>query len=324
MTDSSSHSHAPRSAASPCPSSVSCGPSRWSSRGSRPHRRSGAAAERRGDAGRSAGRIVRRRASSRTLAPRSRCGTEIAGLLERVTVKEKEAVRRGQAPGRAARRRRAGRDRRGARPRRRGRGRHPPRRERHPDRLLAADRPGGRAAQPSSSARSATSPQPQARRATAEAAIVRLEAKLAKSRIVAPLDGVVLSRGVDPGETVEAGAPLFSLGDLSRTRIEAEIDEFDAGRVRLGAAVTVTAEGLDGQSWQGQVEEIPDQVVPRRTRPQDPGRPSDTRVLLVKIALAGPTPLRLGQRVEIVIGGQVAVAARAADSPVASPREPGR
>ena len=44
-------------------------------------------------------------------------------------------------------------------------------------------------------------------------------------------------------------------------------------------------------------------MVPRRLKPQDPCRPSDTRALLVKIALAETTPLKLGQRVEVTIGG---------------------
>ena len=61
------------------------------------------------------------------------------------------------------------------------------------------------------------------------------------------------------------------------------------------------AEGYDGKAWRGKVEEIPDSVVGRRLKPQDPGKPEDTRVLLVKIALLEPTPLKLGQRVEIRI-----------------------
>ena len=65
--------------------------------------------------------------------------------------------------------------------------------------------------------------------------------------------------------------------------------------------VRVTAEGYDGKVWQGRVEEIPDAVVGRRLKPQDPGKPEDTRVLLVKVALLEPTPLKLGQRVEIRI-----------------------
>lgn len=140
-----------------------------------------------------------------------------------------------------------------------------------------------------------------ARRQTAEASVERLEAVLAKTRIVAPIRGTVVTRFADAGERIEAGTPLVTIANLEKTRVEAEVDEFDAGRVELGAAVEVTAEGFTGQSWKGTVEEIPDAVLPRRLRPQDPGRPSDTRVLLVKVALAEPTPLKLGQRVEIAM-----------------------
>jgi HlyD family secretion protein len=59
--------------------------------------------------------------------------------------------------------------------------------------------------------------------------------------------------------------------------------------------------GYDGKSWRGRVEEIPDAVVGRKLEPQDPCKPEDTRVLLAKIALLEPTPLKLGQRVEIRI-----------------------
>jgi hypothetical protein len=63
--------------------------------------------------------------------------------------------------------------------------------------------------------------------------------------------------------------------------------------------VSIVAEGFPGASWRGLVEEIPDTVVGRRLRPEDPGRPIDSRVLPVKIAFGEPTPLKLGQRVEV-------------------------
>jgi HlyD family secretion protein len=140
-----------------------------------------------------------------------------------------------------------------------------------------------------------------ARRATAAATADRLAAVLAKTRIVAPIDGVVVARQAQAGETLEAGKPIVTIADLSRVRVEAELDEFDSGRVRLDDSVRVTAEGYDGKAWMGRVEEIPDSVVGRRLKPQDPGKPEDTRVLLVKVALLEPTPLKLGQRVEIRI-----------------------
>ncbi len=142
-----------------------------------------------------------------------------------------------------------------------------------------------------------------ARRASAAAEVRRLEALVEKTIITAPIDGVVISRDVQAGETIATGDPIVTIADLGKTRVEAEVDEFDAARMRLGAAASVKAEGFD-REWRGAIEEIPDSVVNRRLKPQDPSKPIDTRVLLVKIAFAEPTPLRLGQRVEVRIDGR--------------------
>ncbi|MCC6752115.1 MAG: efflux RND transporter periplasmic adaptor subunit [Deltaproteobacteria bacterium] len=127
----------------------------------------------------------------------------------------------------------------------------------------------------------------------------RLVVALSRTRVLAPIDGVVTARFAQAGETIGPGTRLVTIADLSRTRVEAEVDEFDALRVRPGASVRISVEGLDGQAFAGRVEEIPDAVSGRRLKPQDPGRPADTRVLLVKVALLGKTPLKLGQRVEL-------------------------
>ena len=79
------------------------------------------------------------------------------------------------------------------------------------------------------------------------------------------------------------------------------MNEFDAGKVAVGSRAYVTAEGYVGKRWRAKVEEIPDVVVSRHLRPEDPGRPTDTGVLLVKLVLMDPAPLRLGQRVEMRI-----------------------
>jgi len=139
-----------------------------------------------------------------------------------------------------------------------------------------------------------------ARRASAAAEVRRLEALIQKTIITAPIDGVVVERAVHAGETVESGDTLVTIADLRKTRVEAEVDEFDAARVRLGASVTVAAEGYE-HPWRATIEEIPDSVVNRRLKPQDPSKPIDTRVLLVKVAFAENTPLKLGQRVEVRI-----------------------
>ncbi|HUP59339.1 MAG TPA: efflux RND transporter periplasmic adaptor subunit [Thermoanaerobaculia bacterium] len=139
-----------------------------------------------------------------------------------------------------------------------------------------------------------------ARRASAAAEVRRLEALVQKTIVTAPIDGVVVERSVHAGETIDAGDPVVTIANLKRIRVEAEVDEFDAARVRAGAPVAVLAEGFD-RRWRGTIEEIPDTVVNRRLKPQDPSKPIDTRVLLVKVAFAEATPLKLGQRVEVRI-----------------------
>jgi HlyD family secretion protein len=133
------------------------------------------------------------------------------------------------------------------------------------------------------------------------AGATRISASIAKAKIVAPIDGTVTQRFADAGEMVSAGAPIVTIADLSNLRVEAEVGEFDTGRVRLGAEVTIHAEGYEPR-WRGKVSEIPDRVVPRSLKPLDPSRPVDTRVLIVKVDLSEPVPLKLGQRVEVEVG----------------------
>lgn len=139
-----------------------------------------------------------------------------------------------------------------------------------------------------------------ARRARARAEVERLKALIAKTIIVAPIGGTVIARDVHAGETIDAGASLVTIANLEKTRVEAEVDEYDSSRVALGSVVTLRAEGYD-ENWKGRIEEIPDSMISRRLKPQDPSKPIDTRVLLVKVALDGKTPLKLGQRVEVEI-----------------------
>jgi len=140
-----------------------------------------------------------------------------------------------------------------------------------------------------------------ARVETARAAVARGEAQLRETRIVAPIAGTVTARHAQAGEMLEIGKRVVTLADLGRLRIEAEADEADAASLALGAPVQIRADGFPGRSWTGRVEEIPESVTLRRLKPQDPGRPTDTRVLAVKVAFAEPTPLKLGTTVELRI-----------------------
>ena len=69
----------------------------------------------------------------------------------------------------------------------------------------------------------------------------------------------------------------------------------------IGAEVEIRADGFPGRSFRGRVEEIPGNVTLRRIKPQDPARPTDVRVLAVKVAFAEKTPLKLGTTVDLVV-----------------------
>src|SRR2546426_9215621 len=83
---------------------------------------------------------------------------------------------------------------------------------------------------------------------------------LAHPTIYAPVDGVVISRQVDVGQTVAASlsAPtLFTIAqDLTRMQVETSVDEADIGRVRLDGPATFTVDAFPGETFTGRVVQI--------------------------------------------------------------------
>lgn len=78
--------------------------------------------------------------------------------------------------------------------------------------------------------------------------------------IKSPIDGVVLERSVDVGQTVAASmsAPtLFVLAkDLSKMRVMADVDEADIGQVKAGQKVTFTVDAFQDETFSGKVESV--------------------------------------------------------------------
>jgi HlyD family secretion protein len=81
-----------------------------------------------------------------------------------------------------------------------------------------------------------------------------------KSKILSPVDGIVLKRAVEPGQTVASSlqAPvLFTLAeDLKHMQLEANIDEADIGSVETGQKATFTVDAFSGRSFPAQIETI--------------------------------------------------------------------
>jgi HlyD family secretion protein len=83
---------------------------------------------------------------------------------------------------------------------------------------------------------------------------------LAYTKIYSPIDGIVIDRAVDPGQTVASSfaAPiLFVIArDLSAMQVLADIDEADVGKVREGMAALVRVDAFPDQSFAGTVTQI--------------------------------------------------------------------
>ena len=96
--------------------------------------------------------------------------------------------------------------------------------------------------------------------AQSAAAVQQARVDLGHSVIRAPIDGVVVARNVDVGQTVAASlqAPtLFVIAnDLSRMQVNASIDEADIGRVRPGLDVTFHVDAYPNETFTGRVEQV--------------------------------------------------------------------
>jgi RND family efflux transporter MFP subunit len=106
--------------------------------------------------------------------------------------------------------------------------------------------------------------------------------------VVAPIDGVVTTREANPGLNVEAGAPLFTVVDLSSVWAVGSVFEQDAGALHEGRAATVRVPGMD--DVKGVVTYI------------DPRVSADTRATRVRVELPNPhRALRLGMYADIFV-----------------------
>jgi len=93
-----------------------------------------------------------------------------------------------------------------------------------------------------------------------DAALRQAQVDLDHTTILAPVDGVVVSRQVDVGQTVAASlqAPiLFTIAqDLTRMQVETSVDEADIGRIKLDDRASFTVDAFPGETFVGSVTQI--------------------------------------------------------------------
>ena len=123
----------------------------------------------------------------------------------------------------------------------------------------------------------------------AQASVELYARQLEDHTIASPLDGIVMKRNVEPGETVAANTVLFEVDSTARKRIAADVDERDIAGVRMGAPLAAHADGFPDKVFEARVTNI--------------GRQGDasSRTFRVEADLPMDTFLMIGMTVDVDI-----------------------
>ena len=95
---------------------------------------------------------------------------------------------------------------------------------------------------------------------TAKSDLQRTQVNLSYSRIYSPIDGIVLSKSVEQGQTVASSfstPTIFTIANnLLQMQVEADVDEADIGQVKEGQVVTFTVDAYPNDIFSGTVKQI--------------------------------------------------------------------
>lgn len=133
----------------------------------------------------------------------------------------------------------------------------------------------------------------------AEARLNTLETQLKKVTVYAPMDGVILTRNIEPGEFVQPGAVAFSLANLDDLTITVYVPEDQYGKISLGQEAAVTVDSFSNETFDAVVVHIADQAefTPRNVQTVE-GRSST--VYAIKLMVTdGEGKLKIGMPADV-------------------------
>ncbi len=100
----------------------------------------------------------------------------------------------------------------------------------------------------------------QANVAQRDAALSQARIDLQRTKITSPVNGIVIKRAIEKGQTVAASLQspeLFVIAqNLSDMQVDASIDEADVSRIRMGQRATFTVDAFPGQTFEGEVRQV--------------------------------------------------------------------
>lgn len=134
----------------------------------------------------------------------------------------------------------------------------------------------------------------------AQANLDLLDTQIAKLTIYAPMDGMVLTRSVEPGEFVQPGAVTIALADLNTITITVYVPEDRYGKISLGQQAQVTVDSFPGETFTAEVVQIADQAefTPRNIQTVE-GRSSTVYAIELKVT-DSEGKLKIGMPADVV------------------------
>ncbi|MBM4427614.1 MAG: HlyD family efflux transporter periplasmic adaptor subunit [Chloroflexi bacterium] len=135
--------------------------------------------------------------------------------------------------------------------------------------------------------------------AQAEASLALVEAQIAKLTVNAPMDGVILTRNVEPGEFIQPGAVALKLADLNNLTITVYVPEDRYGEIMLGQIAEVTVDSFPNEIFTAVVIHISDKAefTPRNVQTVE-GRSSTVYAIKLKVENAGGK-LKIGMPADV-------------------------
>ncbi len=124
-----------------------------------------------------------------------------------------------------------------------------------------------------------------------KATLAKAERNLAYATITSPIDGVVISKDVEEGQTVASGfetPTLFTIAaDLTQMQVVADVDEADIGGVEEGQRVTFTVDAYPNDVFEGKVTQI---RLGDDSSSSSAGSTSTSTVVTYEVVISAPNP----------------------------------
>lgn len=130
------------------------------------------------------------------------------------------------------------------------------------------------------------------------------EAKLNKTKIIAPSDGKILEWKIQPGEGIVGQQAIAQIAPSGNTIVECEIDESLALQVKIGQQVEVNYLGSTDVIAKGKIYFLSGYLRKKSMFSEQSGETEDRRVRVVKVMLENPIGLLFNAKVEVKISAK--------------------